>query len=439
MRKTGLILLAVITVTSYGAHDIDFTYNLIGGEKEAGDKILSEWVHEIILRYYGNIRLADKFGLIIHEEFDGITRATDKFPARSINHPVNSRTSLGLEFTGFGRLQIRGFSQAFINSFENDFPVHYESINPLIDATMVQKFKNGADLYWEIPIKKVLLTTNLLYNNLLYDYYRLGDKKEDQYESDLWFNGSVIYSLLEERLQIKCNGLAKYDFNEYGGYNLANIYLGVGSDFMLFKRKLKGTGDLLSRYNYCPIMEDKGYADKFGAVSHLRLFYKLKPRMFLKGDVEYEVAPTSTDQWYVKQRYELAFRKAWKNLSSVEAGGWGSFGTLFPRLCGYAAADISAIPKLDIIPGIRAYWIWDENWGMPEGSDEPVKLSSGYTFYRTDFELMLRYKISTKKSNFFKNFTLKGGAEYKIFDWDPVSDPPFVNTLRLFLGMTNYL
>jgi len=364
MKKAGLILLAVSTYIVYSAQDIDFSYNLIGGEKETGDTKLSEWVHEFVLRYYGDIRLAEKFGILISEEFDGITHATDKFPARAVNHPVNSRTSLGLEFTGLGRLQIKGFSQIFINSFENDFPVHFESNNPLVDATMVQRFKNSADVFWEIPINDMLLTADFLYNNLVYDYYRLGDKKESQYDSDVWLNGSFIYSLHEGKLQIQCKGVAKHDLNEYSGYNFAGIYLGVGSDFKLFKRKVRGTAELLPRYYSCSIMEDKGYADGFGAVSRIRLFYKIKPRLFIKGDAEYEFAPAFENNWYVKQRYELAFRKAWKNLSSVEAGGWGTFGTLFPRLCGYAAADISAVPKLDIIPGIRAYWVWDENWGM---------------------------------------------------------------------------
>jgi len=52
---------------------------------------------------------------------------------------------------------------------------------------------------------------------------------------------------------------------------------------------------------------------------------------------------------------------------------------------------------------------------------------------------MRRYKIGAENSVFFRHFAFTGGAEYKIFDWEPVQDPPFVNTLRLFLGITNYL
>lgn len=439
MKKIGFILLTFLSFASFSAQDVEFTYNLIGGEKSAGDKNLNEWVHEIVLRYFGNYRLSEKFGLLLSEEFDGITTATNKFPGRNINHPVKSRASLGLEFTGLGRMQIKGFSQAFINSLENDFPVWQDSKTHLVDATMVQRFKNSADFYWEIPINRMNIMANVLYNNLLYDYYRLGDVEPDQYESDLWFNGSLAFSLVEEKLKILCRGIAKHDFNEYSGYNLANILFGIGSDFILFKRKVKGTGEILARYYTCSIMDERGYADQLGLVSHLRLLYRLKPRMFLKSDLEYEVAPASGNEWYIKQRYELAFRKAWKNLSAIEAGGWGTFGTLFPRVCGYATGDIAVIPKLDIIPAVRVYWMWEERVGGEGVPSETTELSSGYSFYRTDVELMLRYKIGSENSNFFKNFALHCGAEYKLFDWDPVPDPPFVNTLRLFIGMTNYL
>ena len=433
-----MVITLAVGIT-YGAHDIDFTYNLLGGEKEAGDKTLSEWVHELALRYYGSFHPTEKFAILLSEDFDGITGATDKFPARTINHPVNSRTSLGLEFTGLGRLQIKGFSQTFFNSFENDFPIYFESKSPLVDATMIQRSKNSADIYWEIPVNDMTFTAEVLYTNLIYDYYRLGDKKEGQYDSDLWFDGSFNYSLHEGKLQILCRGLAKYDFNEYGGYNLANIYLGIGSDFLLFKRKVKGTAEALPRYYVSSIMEHKGYADGLGAVSRIRLFYRMKPRLFLKGDVEYEFAPAVENNWYVKRRYELAIRKAWKNLSSVEVGGWGTFVVLFPRLCSYVAADISAIPKLDIIPGVRAYWLWDEEWSKSDNSDDVVVLSSGYSFVRTDLALLLRYALGAENSPFFKHFAFKGGAEYTIFNWEPVQDTPYVNNLRLFLGITNYL
>ena len=438
MRKI-LLVITFFTVVSFSAQDIDFTYNFIGGQKDAQESTLNEWVHELVLRYSGLIPFSDKVGLLISEDFDGITQATEAFPCRAINHPVNSRTTLGLEFTGLGRMQVRGILQGFVNSLENDFPVYFESPTPHKDARMVQRLKRSADFYWDIPINRMNITASLLYNNLLYDYYRFGESKPDQYDSDLWFGGSMVFSVVEDKFKIIARGLGKHDLNNYGGYNLANVSLGIGSDFVLFKRKIKGTGELMPRYYMSTIMDEKGYADQLGITSHVRLFYKLKPRMFLKGDLEYEVAPVSGDQWYVKQRYELAFRNAWKNLSCIEFGGWGTFGTLFPRVCGYAWADIAAAPKFDIIPGIRAYWMWEENWTKTGIGDELTLQSSGYSYYRTDLELMIRYLIGAQNARFFKKFALNCGAEYKVFDWGEVLDPPYVNTLRLFFGMTNYL
>lgn len=437
MKKTGLIVLTFLSF-AFCAQDIELTYNLVGGQKTPDNTKLEEWVHELVLRYFGNFAFTEEFGLLISEEFDGITTATNKFPARSINHPVKSRSSIGLEFKGLGLMQIKYLPHIFINSLENDFPVFYQSATPHVDATMLQKYKNSADFYWEIPVKRMNITVNLLHTSLVYDYYRLGDIKTDQYESDLWFNGSMVFSLVEKKFKIIARGFAKYDLNDYGGYNLANVSLGVGSDFILFKRKIKGMGEVMSRYYMSTIMDERGYADQLGITSHIRLFYKLKPRMFLKGDLEYELAPATGDQWYVKQRYELVFRKAWKTLSSLEFGGWGTFGTLYPRLCGYVYADIASIPKLDIIPGVKAYWMWDERVGKTGIIQDTDTLSKGYSFHRADLELMVRYKIGAQNSVFFKNFSLNCGAEYKLFDWeDP--DPAFVNTFRLFLGLTNYL
>jgi len=450
MRKNCLIILFLLCAGGYAVQNVDISGHMHGGATDANSTSIDEWAQEVILRYSGNIPLTEKAGFLISEEFDGISSPTNVSPLRAVNHPIVSRTAVGLEFTRVGRMQITGLSQIFYKSTNTDIAVPNDLNTPLKQATMIQRSRSSADFFWEIPIQSLTVSANAFYTYLSYDYYRMGDVKNDQHDADIWVDGALSYSFRKDKLRLKARTVVKHDLNESADYNLVQAFFGIEGDFMLMKRKIKGTVDFFPRYYFSPVMEDKNYADEIGVVSNLRLFYQIVPRFFIKTDLEYEVAPHTSSAWYIKQRYDLALRKTGKNFSAVEAGGWGTFGSLFPRICGYANAEIAVVPKLDILPAVKAFFtLGNTTTKVPDSANVvngAIVLSGDeYTFYRTDLQLGIRYKPGVERSVFLRNTAVTCGAVYKLFNWgttvngETPKDAPYVNNLHLFLGFTNYL
>ncbi len=444
MRLISLILLLFLCATPlYSGHDFDLRGEVVLGESEAGDNSLSESDAVYRLKYFGKLPVSETFSFILNEEIDAVTSATLNSPLSRINHPVNIHTDLGIEYTGLGRMQLLVHSQALFKSKEVDFPV----FNNVEDSTgnsshilgeIIQRHRENIDLFWEIPFSRLHVSANLLYTNLSYDYYRLGEKFPNQNDADLWVDAGLGVPFLKEKLWIRGAMVMKNDLNSYDGYNFLEGTAGGEWNFKLYKKRFRGTGTLFGRYYQSTIMEDKEYADGLGGLADFRLYYRVKPRFYIKGDLEYEMAPAVSNKLYVNQRYELSVRKEWKSLSAIESGYWMTIGSLVPRQCGYVNGSIAINPKLDIVPGVRCYLRWNqiESWDFLEDQSDTILVSDGkMKYYRTDVECDVRYRLKSKNTLFFKHFALCCGARYQWFR----NLPSYVSSLRFYLGMTNYL
>ncbi len=443
-RFCWILLLCFFVSPLYSGHDFDWRVEGIVGECEAGDKSLSEWDAIFRLKYFGTLPLTKTFGVILNEEIDAVTSATNHSPVSRINHPINLHTDLGVEYTGYGRLQALVHSQVLFKSKNVDFPV-YNNVedsagnSPHILGEIIQRHRENVDLFWEIPFSRLNISANLLYTNLFYDYYRLGETFPDQHDADLWLDAGLGVPFFKEKLWIRGKILRKNDLNDYDGYDLFEGSGGAEWNFKLYKKRFRGTGTLFGRYYQSTIMDEKEYADGLGGCANLRLYYRMKPRLYIKGDFEYEMASAVSSQMYVNQRYELSLRKEWKSLSAIESGYWMTIGSLVPRQCGYVNGTIAINPKLDIIPGMRCYLRWNqiESWNIPteEGVDTTLVSDGKMKYYRTDIACDVRYRIKAENSLFFKHFSLSCGARYQWFK----NLPSYVSSLRFYLGITNYL
>jgi hypothetical protein len=474
--KIIIILLLVFISSVYSGHNIDVQGRVTGGEHNAGDKALSEWQGGIRLDYSGKINLSEKMSILVSENLDGITGATDYSPVREYNHPGNSITTLGLEYSGTSTVQAEVFSQIYFNSDWIGFPIDDGSQSYLLDASMLKRNRSGFDLFAEIPFEKVLVAANLLYNHLLYDYSRFDHVELNQRDADLWATGLIGIQLAKKKkLSITLGGLVKSDINDYNGYNFYQGYGGFKSVLRLFKKKLDIRASLLGRFIASPVIEEqyKNYADGIGVLPRVRFYWKMKPRNYLKGDFDWELAPTTkTDGWFVKQRYELAYRKAGREYSAMEFGGWMSLGSLQPRICTYGNGIISVNHKFEIMPGIRAYFLGQssEEWIVVDtlsgysANQDIKKIENGkmvhitkdgiksvresysfdkYQYYRTDLDLTFRHKLYPEEGNIFKHLTIYYGGQYQLYtnvtENQDAFESPFISTFRIICGIASFL
>jgi hypothetical protein len=135
-------------------------------------------------------------------------------------------------------------------------------------------------------------------------------------------------------------------------------------------------------------------------VIDIRPVLRLKNRIFIKGGAFLDLSERMR-----KQKYELAVRKSWRNLSSVNFGYWKTAGTLFPR----RGTDLTTVfylgkkGKVGFSPNLQLYWRHDPD-------------SDAFRFYRTDAsaEMILRL---------FPRAEITGGYSYSRFiDLAPFTD-----------------
>ncbi len=448
-QSIAIILSFLLLSVSFAEHDIDIQTHVTGGEHSAGEGGLGEWQGSFSLDYSGNVPISDNVSLLLNQSIDGMTEATEFSPMREYNHPAKSISYLGLGFYGAGVVQAQAFSELFFNSEYIGFPVDQTFQTHLIDASMLQRSRNGVDLFFEFPIKQMLLSGNLLYSDLLYDYNRSGDILLNQHDADLWGSGLMGVSFAEEKVWIKAGGLLKHDLNEFSGYNFSKAFAGIESNFKLFKKKLDIRADLYGRFYASTLLGEKhnNYADGIGFLPRLRFYWRLKARTYLKADLEYEIAPANSGDLMVKQRYELAFRKAWKNYTSFEIGSWASMGGFTPRICMYGNSNVHFNEKFEMVYGVRSYLFGAYSKSKVENGSSDSKTTyifDGYNYYRTDIDLMLRQKIGLNSgSDFMKHMALYGGARYRIYSpidsYSDLFESPNVSTLRFYLGVTSFL
>lgn len=429
--------LLLLTLPAYCGQDIDVRFGAVGGEKSQGDPGISNWAPAVELQYRCAVLLPDSFSFLGSEEFRSYSRISSALPLPELNYPVNSVTSAGIAYNGLGTIQLSGFSHVLSQSTTIPFPVAKQEINsPLASGGMTQRFKNGADLFFDMPIWRFRLAGNAFYNNLVYDYSKADTtiqvdsesvheslRRPNSHDADLWYNASVAFDVLDKKLWIKAAGLFKDDLNPYNGYNITGYFVGLEGESNVLWNTLAVSGDAFARYIESDIMDLKQYGDRFGTTEHLRLVAKIPSGIYVKGDCAFESALTMR-----KIRAELSLRKAWVNQYSVEAGAWTTAGGLFPRQCAYISSTIAVTPRDMLIPSVRIFTHWT---GYLAGGDSTLY------WYRTDLGLSFRHDFPLSPSSMLKNLSFNCGTLYRKLVNMPYDISP--QNIDLYVGVSDWL
>jgi hypothetical protein len=437
MHPSRLCIFILFAAQAYCGHDFDLRLGAVGGGSGSNDKSISNWAPAVDLYYRGEVPLPQSFAVLLGEEFRSESRVTPTLPRPELNYPVNSITSAGLAYYGIGAIRVRGFTHVLSQSKTIGFPIAKQEItSPLLNALMTQRFKNGADMFMDIPLWRFKLAADALYNDLLFDYGRdttiqIDSTKVHQrltqpnsHDADFWGRASLAFDVFDKKVWLKAAAMLKNDLNAYKGYNITGYFAGIEGSGNVFANALAVSGDLFARYYESDIMDLKGYDDRLGAYGRLRLVVNAPSGFFFKGDCAFESASTMR-----KVRGELAIRKAWLNKSALEAGFWTTAGGLFPRQCLYVTSSIAMSPRDMVIPAVKVYTHWT---GYYSGSDSSMYL------YRADVGMAFRHDISLSTMALLKNLSFNCGATYR---W--ITNMPYLEispqNLDLFVGISNWL
>lgn len=423
----------LLIMQAYCGQDLDLRFGAVGGVNE---RSISNWAPALDLQYRCSVPLAQSFSVLLGEEFRSIHRlsSTLPLPRPECNYPVNAVTAAGIAYSGYGLVQVKGFSHVLYQSDMISFPVAKEVVSPLREAFMTQRFKNGADLFVDLPLWRFRLVADALYNDLVFDFgrdtliqidtTRQRLTRKNSHDADVWGRASLTYEVFDKKLWLKTALLHKNDLNTFKGYNITGYFAGLEGNTTVFSNMLTISGDALARYYESEIMGLKGYGDKFGTTSHLRMVVKMPSGFFIKSDYVLESASTMR-----KFRGELAIRKAWMNQLGIEGGFWTTAGSLFPRQCAYVSSTIPMSPRDIIAPSAKIYTHWT---GYYANSD------SSMSVYRSDLGLMFRHDFSKSTLLLVKNLSFNCGAMYRWITNMPYPEISPQN-VDIFIGLSNWL
>lgn len=372
-------------------------------------------------------------------ELDGYTAASRRLSnaKASLTYPVNFIASGGLGFDGKIKLCGEGFVHMMSSNNELALPWSSSNSDFYNYGSIKQYYRIGGDVSFELPLEKInidIFSHNNIsafgYTNSLHDSLN----SSNQLDHDWWITPTFTFKPFE-RLFIKAEYLRKNELDNSGAYDIDMVWLGLETNLKLLKRKmLRIYGDFNGRYYRSDVMSEKGYlenGDKTGALgleSHIRTFFKLKKKWYLKGDMLVDISSLMQ-----KQRYEIAIRKVSKSGTlSGEAGSWGTFGSLFPRLCSYGRGRLGVNEYFAFLPQAKAYFRWDDE---------------KYSYYRTDLGLELEGRLPVRPEKIFTSLYILGGADYKMYSWEEGNSMTYDNklsnffptNLNLYLGLRTFL
>ncbi len=221
------------------------------------------------------------------------------------------------------------------------------------------------------------------------------------HDDDLWFFGDGAFRIIGHKLFVAAGGVVKDDFNQWTGYNLANVHGGIGTDMQVARGNVMLSGNLGGRYIMSSEMDQKGF--QTGAVSTLNFRGILVPlpMFYIKGDAMIEAGSIST-----KQAYLVSVKKVKKKFA-IEGGYYVTSGTLFPRMDAFARSSIGIGKHLSVEPSVRNYW----DYQMTSGK---------YEYSRFDGALDLKL-MPHAGAAVFNNMTIAGGAAYRWYPAPPSS------------------
>ncbi len=422
LYKSMAFLLVVLTALS--AVEYNHNFRLEGGHNFATKTDGSE--SGFSFDYNGELGFTKTFSMpleIQSNTYGGKELDGDNSPVRNLSYPSSYLFMGGLQYSDKVKVRANGFARIPVNNNEVGLPFSISQDTDYLFGYLKERYRMGSFLGFntiDLPVE-VSCYANYTIRNYLYGNSEVDSlSKNSEFDSDLWLHGSVAKSL-HKYVGVKMRYFGKSELSSTSNnYDMHQLFLGVTTDMMPIKKKLFIFGDFYGTYHASENMVNHGYLSdekvNMGINSHVRAMYKVKKRLYLKGDILMDV-----NSIMQKFRYELALRNVFNKTgsASVQAGMWTTPGALISRHCGYVHGSIALHENLSLIPEAKGYWKW---------------IDEGYKFYRSDFGMNVAYRLPRNKK-LFKSTRVYGGALYRMYQ----DDDFYPSSLNLYAGVKTYL
>lgn len=399
--KLFILSILVAVISCFAILQFDTKGYWIFTEENPGDRSLERQIWKVDSDIYTLNNFSPHVSWYLKHRIDGSTMYT-ALPERII--PFDNHVSLGLQYEKNFMLHV-GITNDILGGAVKIRPYFF----PSEDLTMTQKLLSSANAAFEASLGKFDFLADVNYFRLNYDLEDSSEVLTKARDDDMWTELDIAFNIVED-LKISVATILKNDFNSSNEFNYGDHHVEVGGDhtIKLNKRKLYLNWSLSEHYRIYEALYLKGDADGLATMIYFRPVFKIKNRLFLKG-----IARLDLSERMQKQFYELVFKKAWKNNSSINLGYWNVLGSVFPRQ-GSRIKAVVYIGKVGLSPDIQLFWRMNGN--------------SDYQYYRTtaSFETILnlikRFEIiagytRTRFHEIIKPFTSRGSIYIGIRKW----------------------
>jgi hypothetical protein len=327
-------------------------------------------------------------------------------------YPNQNCMSAGILLSGFGNLQATYSNTLFPGA--QTFPVPYYQAGTETQSQML----NTVDGSWKIEKEWFHLSseaTTFIYNFRLKPADRYLSQAEaesppygDKRDVDLWAQISSGVDLPVD-ISVDVGTFIKNDLNGYDHYNIDMYWFGLAGEPQLKPNRLMLSWEVNEQYWQSKMMKESGYSTGLATDIMMRLLWRKSSELFIKGEIDVDVA----DQLF-KQYYEFQLRKSWNRTSSFDIVYFATNGVLFPRQGLNLASALRLFDHFGFAPSASVYLS-----RLPSESE--------FRYYRSDVKLELLFPIRNR-------IELFSGAGYSNYDHHPL----FSSRSSFFAGLRTW-
>lgn len=323
-------------------------------------------------------QIHDNFFLTFNDRYVGVNN-TNLYPENTI--PSDNMFDAGLRFTGLGTLQCN-----FVNSM-------YYAAEPLsvpyypAGTEIVPQMLNTGESEWVGDFD--WFHTDLKISSNVYNYkFQPQDRRlsreviesapyGEKRDVDLWADLSMGVDLPID-ISVDGGAVLKNDLNGKQYYNLSAYWVGLSGEHMLNRKKVTLSWNAKENYIQSQAMEENGYADGFSTSLMMRIVWRKRSDLFIKGEACIDVG-----QSLFKQYYELQLRKTWTQGSSLDILYCATNGVLFPRQIMAVNPSFRLLEHFGLSPSIAMYFTQ-----FPK--------ESSFRYYRSDYKMELLFHLNQR-------------------------------------------
>ncbi|HMA65479.1 MAG TPA: hypothetical protein VKO63_09780 [Chitinispirillaceae bacterium] len=322
---------------------------------------------------------------------------TGLYPERSL--PFTHSAGSTLQLNGFGTL-VLGASNDFYYQAKPLAVPYYQAGTEIIPQMLTTGEGQWGGAFEWFHCQANTYASLYNFELRLQDRYATRETLEaspygNQRDVDLWADISAGADIPLD-IAVDAGMIAKDNLTEDNNYDIYKYRVGLSGEHQLNRNKFLLSWDASEYYVTSQMMKENGYADGLMTDVMARFVWRLKSDLFVKGEVDVDLA----DKMF-KQYYELQMRKTWKQGSSLDLLYFATNGVLFPRQSLAINSVLRLHEHFGISPSAALYM-----------SQMPSE--TAFRYYRSDIKIELLFPVNPRL-DFYTGYNLTHYDRHPLF------------------------